>query len=282
LVNVQENYFLVDCGEGTQLQMRRFKIKFQRIDHIFISHLHGDHYLGLIGLLQSMHLLGRKKEVHIYGHPDLKTMIDLHMKISSTRLTYPLEFHALNYDAPEIIYSNKVVEVSTVILRHRIPTCGFIFREKPKLLPLSSEKIRKHKIPVFALPAIKEGADYTTENGTVIPNHELTLPRPPSHSYAYCSDTIFTEKIVESIQGVDVLFHESTFTKELEDRAKETYHSTAAQAATIAQKAKVDRLVLGHFSVRYNDLEPFLEEAREHFKNVQLATDGITINVYPQ
>ncbi|MBX7093722.1 MAG: ribonuclease Z [Flavobacteriales bacterium] len=281
LVNIQENYFLVDCGEGTQLQMRKYKVKFQRINHVFISHLHGDHYLGLIGLLQSMHLLGRKNELHIYAHPDLKEMIDLHMKISHTRLTYTIQFHPLSYDQPQVIFDNKMLEVSTVILKHRIPTCGFVFREKQKLLPISSEALKTYSIPVYALPGIKEGKDFITGEGKVIPNKELTLARPASYSYAYCSDTIYHEKIIDSIQGVDVLFHESTFTSELNDRAKETFHSTAAQAATIALKAGVKRLVLGHFSVRYHDMDRFITEAREVFPATEIAEDGLTITIYP-
>lgn len=280
LVNVQENYFLVDCGEGTQIQMRKYKIKFQRINHVFISHLHGDHYLGLIGFLQSMHLLGRSKELHIYAHADLKEMIDLHMKISQTRLSYRIVFHALDFDQPQQIFENKVLTVSTVILRHRIPCCGFIFREKEKALPLNPSALKEFKIPVYALPALKEGQDFITEEGQIIPNKTFTLERPKSYSYAYCSDTNYNEKIIDSIRGVDLLFHESTFTSELSDRAKETYHSTAAQAATIAKKAEVNKLVLGHFSVRYTDLDPFLEESRAIFENTELADDGKIFSVY--
>jgi ribonuclease Z len=280
LINIMENYFLVDCGEGTQIQMRKYKVKFQKIDHIFISHLHGDHYLGLIGMLQSMHLLGRKKNVHLYAHPDLKEMIDLHMKISQTRLTFSIVFHPLSYDASKVIFENKYITVSTVVLKHRIPCCGFVFKEKEKQYPLDTQSAKALNVPMYAFNALKRGEDVKLEDGRTIAFKEVTFHRPKSYSYAYCSDTAYLEKIIESIKGVDVLFHESTFTEELNDRAKETHHSTARQAATIAQKAEVGKLVLGHFSVRYKSTENFLAEASAVFPNTIAAEDGMVIRVY--
>ncbi len=281
LINIREQFFLVDCGEGTQLQMRRFRIKFQRIHHIFISHLHGDHYLGLIGLVQSMHLLGRKQALHIYAHPHLEEIVKMHLRVSQTFLNYELIFHPLSYDEPRLIFENRQVSVSTVILRHRIPCCGFVFREKEKPYPILPDKISEYQIPVSALSRIKQGEDYRTPGGTLIPFTELTGPRPRSYAYAYCSDTIYHESIIPAISGVDWLFHESTFTEELRERAKETYHSTARQAAEIAYKAGVGNLLLGHFSVRYKTTDGFLEEARAVFPRTFLADDGKVIAVEP-
>ncbi|MFZ5552756.1 MAG: ribonuclease Z [Bacteroidota bacterium] len=280
VVNVQENYFLVDCGEGTQLQLRRHKFKTQRIHHIFISHLHGDHYLGLIGYLQSLHLLGRTHELHLYAHSSLKDLIDLNLKISHSTLGFPLVFHPLRYDQPEIIFENKQVEIKTVILKHRIPCCGFVFREKKKLLSINPDKIKEYGIPVAVLPSVKEGNDYITDSGQVIPNAEITLPVAKSYSYAYCSDTAWSEEVARQLDEPDVLYHESTFTEEHKDRAKETYHSTAREAADIARKCRAGKLILGHFSVRYKTTDDFLLQAKEIFENTELAEDGKVIKLY--
>lgn len=280
IVNVQENYFLVDCGEGTQLQMRKYKIRMQRIHHVFISHLHGDHYLGLIGLIQSMHLLGRKNDLHIYSDSQLESLIDQHLKVSYSKLNFNLIFHSLNFDSPQVIFENKVVSVSTVILKHRIPCCGFIFKEKVKPKKINKEKTDSYAIPVHALSSIKSGMDYKLTSGEIIKNDEITFPSDKSYSYAYCSDTAFSKKIISEINGVDVLYHESTFTEEMKDRAKETFHSTATQAAQIALEANVDKLVLGHFSVRYKSLENFLKQSTEIFPNTILGEDGMVIKLY--
>lgn len=260
--------------------MRRLKVKFQRINHVFISHLHGDHYLGLIGLLQSMHLLGRKTELHVYANEQLRDIVLMHLRASFTKLNYELHFHPLSYQEPQVIFENKALEVSTVILKHRIPTCGFVFREKTKLRHIIPEKIREYGIQNYAIPGIKEGEDFLQENGVIIPNKELTTEGDKPWSYAYCSDTAYYEKIIEQIREVDLLYHESTFTDEHKTRAKETFHSTAAQAAVIAQKANVKKLLLGHFSIRYKSLDKFLEEARAIFPETTLADDGMTIRLY--
>jgi len=280
LINIQENYFLMDCGEGTQLQLRKYKIRFQRISHIFISHLHGDHYLGLIGFLQSLHLLGRKNELHLYANSQLEELINLNLKISNSALNYPLIFHPLKYDKPEIIFENDQVEVETIILKHRIPCCGFIFREKQKILSLNPEKLAQYKIPVAQLQKIKHGEDFVTSDGKVIANSEITFPRTKSFSYGYCSDTAYNEKIIPQLKNVDVLFHESTFVDEHAGRAKDTFHSTARQAAEIAKNTNAGKLVLGHFSVRYKTTDKFLSEAKEEFENTELAEDGKIIKLY--
>lgn len=280
LINIQENFFLVDCGEGTQLQMRKFKIKFQRINHVFISHLHGDHYLGLIGLLQSMHLLGRKQDLHIFANEQLENLVKQHLKVSFTKLSYNLIFHALSYDEPQLLFENKVLKISSFVLKHRIPCCGFLFEEKKKSKHIIPEKIEKYQIPKFSIPAIKAGEDFVTKDGKKILNKELTTKAEKSFSYAYCSDTVYNQKLIPFIKKVDVLFHESTFTDELKDRAKETYHSTASQAAKIALEAEVGKLYLGHFSVRYKSLEQFSEQAKAIFPNTELCEDGLVIKLY--
>lgn len=280
LINVQENYFLVDCGEGTQLQLRKYKIRFQKINHIFISHLHGDHYLGLIGFLQSMHLLGRKTELHLYANEQLQELIQLNLKVSHSTLNYSLLFHPLNFEKPEVIFNNAQVEVETILLKHRIPCCGFIFREKEKLFSINPLKLGEYKIPVAKLSEIKAGADYITAEGKTIPNAEITFPRAKNHSYAYCSDTAYDERIIPQLKNTDVVFHESTFTEEHANRARDTFHSTAKQAAEIAKKAEAGKLILGHFSVRYKDTERFLTEAQEIFENTELAEDGKIIRLY--
>jgi ribonuclease Z len=279
LVNCEEQFYLVDCGEGTQLQLRRFRLKFQRINHIFISHLHGDHYFGLPGLLSTLHLLGRTKPVHIYAHPDLAEAVALELKISQSRLRFPLHWHALEYDGMHSILENEHLEVLSFPLSHRIPTCGFIFREKPKQRNMIPERIVEFKIPVARIRQIKAGSDYTLPDGKVIPNAELTTAPDTPKSFAYCSDTAFREATAAFVKGVDLLYHESTFLAEDLKRAKETYHSTASQAAQVAALAGVGRLVLGHYSARYRNIDRFLDEAKEVFPNAMLGEEGLTIPV---
>lgn len=280
LVNVRENFFMIDCGEGTQIQLRKFSVKIQRLNHIFISHLHGDHYLGLIGLISSLHLLGRTNELNIYAHEDLRSIIDQHLKVSQTYLKYKLNFHPLKYEGKNLLFENKAVSVYSFPLKHRIPCCGFLFREKDKKLPLNKEKIKEYNIPLHYMNRLKDGEDYQSEEGFVIPNYVLTLERPKSYSYAYCSDTIYNESLVEHIQGTDVIYHESTFLNDLKDRAKETFHSTAGQAATIARMAGVNRLILGHFSVRYRNVNDFQTEAMQIFPSTEIAEDGKVFRLY--
>lgn len=274
VLNVLERFFLIDCGEGTQMQMRRNKIKFQRISHIFISHLHGDHYLGLMGLLSSMHLLGRKHDLHLYGNPVLKEIVDIHLKAGDTRLNYPLHFHPLTYDKSELLFEDDKVTVHTIILNHRIPCCGFLFREKPRPRHIIREKLKQYNVPVWAINNIRNGEDFITEEGKTIPNEELTNSPPPPRAYAYCSDTRYNESIIPQLEGVDLLYHEATFMQDMLPRAELTYHSTAREAATIALKAKAGQLIIGHYSARYGNLQPLLEEAKEVFANTLLAEEG--------
>jgi len=279
LLNIHDKYFLIDCGEATQVQLRRFKLKFQRINHIFISHLHGDHYLGLMGLLSSMHLLGRKNELHLYCPAGLKEIIEVQNKHSQTYLHYPIIFHLLGEGKNEIIFEDDNVSVETIPLNHRIPCNGFLFREKFRQQNISKEKIEEYKIPKSFIKSIKTGADYTLENGKVIPNKELTVSHAAPRSYAFCSDTCYDESIVPIIKNVDLLYHETTFMEDMKHRAKETFHTTTVQAGNIAKLAEVKQLLIGHFSARYNELEPFLEEIRPVFENTLLALEGEVFEV---
>lgn len=274
LVNIADRYFLVDCGEGTQVQLRRFKIKFQRINHIFISHMHGDHYYGLMGLLSSMHLLGRNIDLHLYGPAVLKEIIDLQYKHSDTRLHYNLIFHPLVSDKNELIFEDEKVSVETIILNHRIPCTGFLFREKDKARKISKEKIDEFKIPISELNKIKQGEDFVNEQGLTIANETITGGPPKQFSYAYCSDTCYDERVITQVKGVDLLYHEATFMDDMLERAKETFHSTAKQAATVALQANVKKLIIGHYSARYSHLEPLLNEASAIFPNTVLAVEG--------
>lgn len=279
LLNIAERFFLIDCGEATQIQLRKYKLKFQRINHIFISHLHGDHYLGLIGLLSSMHLLGRTFEMHLYCPAELQEIIEIQYKYSQTRLNFNIIYHPHKYINNDLIFEDEKVEVRTIVLNHRIPCCGFIFREK--ILPgnISQDTIQYYQLPVEAIPAIKKGADYTTTTGEIIPNGKLISDRKKTRSYAFCSDTCYDETIIEFIKGVNLLYHEATFMHNMLERAQKTYHTTALQAAAIAQKAEVHQLMLGHYSARYKDLEPLLEEAKSVFSNTILAVEGESLIV---
>lgn len=274
LININEQYFLIDCGEGTQLQLRKHKVKFQRLHHIFISHLHGDHYLGLIGLIQTMHLLGRAIPLHVYGPKHLKEIVDVHLKYSQSTLKYELIIHEINSDHSEIIFENDKVEVSTIILKHRIPCTGFLLKEKTKPRRINAHGLKMHKVPKYAINNIKNGADFENEKGEVVPNSELTKSPLPSFSYAFCSDTKYNEEILPIIKGVNLLYHEATFAEEHSDRAKKTYHSTAKEAASIALKAEAKSLIIGHFSNRYANLNLLLDEAKIVFEKTELAIEG--------
>ncbi len=279
LLQIAGRFFLIDCGEATQIQLRKYKIKFQRIDHIFISHLHGDHYLGLMGLLSSMHLLGRKKDLWIYCPEGLDEIISVQLKYSATILNYPIHFRFHDHRKQELLLEDEKVTVETIRLNHRIPCCGFMFREKKKTRSLKKEALETHSIPISAMHAIRNGEDYVKEDGTTIPNAELAEMPRPSHSYAYCSDTCYDEEVIRQVKGADLLYHESTFTEEMKKRARETFHSTALEAGTVALKAGVKKLLLGHYSARYTDLNPLLLEARSVFPNSELAHEGLKINV---
>jgi ribonuclease Z len=274
LVNHNERFFLLDCAEGTQLQLRKNKLKVQRINHIFISHLHGDHFFGLIGLISTMHLLGRNKDLHIYGPPQLEEILQLQLDASETELIYPLIFHPIQAEKREVIYEDEKLKVSTIPLKHRIPTCGFLFQEKQGKRKLKKEKIKKLNIAPEQFLQIKDGADFIDTGGTIIKNIELTNDPDPIRSYAYCSDTAYFEDIIPLIKGADLLYHETTFMDDRAQAATDKFHSTTIEAATIAKKAGVKKLIIGHFSNRYDNPEILQNEARTIFPNTETATDG--------
>ncbi|WP_423146113.1 ribonuclease Z [Rubrolithibacter danxiaensis] len=279
LLNLNDHYFLIDCGEGTQQQLLRNGIKAQRIDYIFISHLHGDHYLGLVGLLSSLHLNGRTKPITIFAPPPLKDIIDIHFKYSETNLRYPIIFKATQNQFSELILETNDVKVETIILEHRIPCTGFKFSQKKRLRKIIKEKVEALKIPVEYIPMIKRGIDYRDKQGKVYSAMELTTEADEPKSYAYCSDTINNRNYLDVIKGVDTLYHEATFLHDMLDRAKETFHTTALEAGTIALEAGVKKLLIGHFSARYKDLEPLLTEVRSIFPSSELAIEGQTFEI---
>lgn len=276
LLNCFDKYYLIDCGEGTQQQLLRFDLKSSRIDYIFISHLHGDHYLGLIGLLSSLHLNGRTRPVYLFAPPELKEIIELHFRYSETVLQYEIVFRPLRADVPEMILDNEDLTVETIILQHRIPCTGFLFRQKKRLRKVIREKMEELKVPHELVRFIKRGQDYTDAQGIVHKNAEITTDPDEPRSYAYCSDTLYNDSYCEQLYDVDLLYHESTFMHDMLERAQKTFHTTAFQAAELAQKCRVKRLVIGHFSARYKNLGPLLEEARTAFSNTELAVEGRT------
>ena len=276
VLDMGNNLFLIDCGEGTQVQLRKNRIKFNRIKHIFISHLHGDHYFGLAGLISTFRLLTREADLHIYAPKGLKEVITLQMKLADSWTNYKLIFHELSSKKSELIYEDDRVEVFTIPLNHRVYTNGFLFKEKPHERKLHIGKVEDAKIDRAYYRKLKQGFDVKNEDGIVIKNSEVTLAGPKPMSYAYCSDTAYHESIVPIVKNADVMYHEATFLEKLEHLAKKTKHATAKQAATIAKMANVTNLILGHFSTRYDDLSEFILEAREIFDNVILAEEGKT------
>lgn len=279
LLNVNEKYILIDCGEATQNQLLNFGLKANRIDQIFISHLHGDHYLGLVGLLSSLHLNGRTKPMDIFGPSELKEIIDLQFKHSQTILRYPINFRPTSDDKRYRIFENYDVVVDSFPLDHRIPCTGFIFTEKQRLRKMIKSKIDDLYIPAEMIPLIKKGQSFRDKKGKIHTSEELTTEADQPKSYAYCSDTICSWKYLDHISNVDMLYHEATFMNDMLDRAEETFHTTALQAGEVALKAKVKRLLLGHFSARYRDLNPLLEEARTVFQDTLLAVEGQTFQI---
>lgn len=271
--------YLIDCGEGTQFRLSLFKIKVSRINQIFISHLHGDHYYGLIGLLSSMNLNGRKDKLTIFAPEGIQEILQVNFQYSQSELRYPLECVVLDTSKFEVIFEDNHVKVSTIPLNHKIPTCGFLFKEQPKLKKIIKEKIEQYQIEGEKILEIKGGADFTTSDGRVIPNDELTIPAAPARTYAYCSDTIYTEDILPYISEVDLLYHEATYREAEIEKAKEYHHSTAKEAGSIAQKARAKELLIGHFSSRYDLLDMLLEEAKSVFPNVRLAIEGETFSI---
>jgi ribonuclease Z len=278
LLNANERFFLIDCGEGTQVQLRKYQLSYQRIGHIFISHLHGDHYFGLIGLISSMHLLGRNKDLHIYAHQQLKAIIDLQLAASNTELNFPLFFHSIADDKEQLLFEDEAISVRNVLLNHSLKCSGFIFQEKKSRRKILKDKVEKYNIPFEKYNAIKDGSDWLDGSGNMIVNNEITIENTSAHSYAFCTDTMYNEALIKKIKGVDLLYHEATFKKELSERAKETGHSTTFDAATIAKKAEVKNLLIGHFSQRYRNLDELLIETKEIFQNTYLAESGLTLD----
>ena len=277
VLNIREKLFMIDCGEGTQLQLRRSKLKFSRLNHIFISHLHGDHCFGLIGLLSTFDLLGRTAAMHIYAHPDFEPILNMQLDYFCKKMDYEVVFHPINPSKIEIIYEDRSVSVTTIPLRHRIPTCGFLFSEKKTPDHIKRDMIDYYGIPTCDINRIKNGEDYVLADGTVIPNNWLTAPSSSPRKYAYCSDTLYHREIIEQVKGVDLLYHEATFADSDRPKAEMTFHTTALQAATIAKDAGVKQLVIGHFSARYEEEDLLLREAQSVFPNTVLAIENLKL-----
>ena len=279
ILEIKNHMFLIDCGEGTQVQLRRNKIKFSRIKHIFISHLHGDHYFGLAGLISTFRLFSRETDLNIYGPKGLKEVITLQMKLSDSWTNYRLIFHELTSKKSELIFEDDKVEVHTIPLNHRVYTNGFLFKEKPGERKLDIKAVEDANIDIAYYRKLKQGFDVHNKDGVLVKNNTVTLSPQIPKSYAYCSDTVFDESIIPLIRNVDALYHESTFLEKHAHLAEPTKHSTAKQAAIIALKANVGKLVLGHYSTRYEDINEFKNEAQQVFSNVELAEDGKSINI---
>lgn len=282
IVTMEDQIFLVDCGEGTQMQMAKYKIRRSKINHIFVSHLHGDHYFGLIGLLTSMGLLGRTQELHLHAPEALHEIIGLQLKVADIHLPYLLHFHSLcqpQPGQPTILLREARFEVSCFPVIHRIECWGFIFREVRPIRRVNPEKARQHDIPASFFDRLKWGESYQKKDGTIVENEWVTEPAHKPRSYAYSADTLFDERIAGYVQGVDLLYHETTYLKDLEIQAGRRYHSTTVQAATIARQAAVQRLLIGHFSSKYEKLQAFEQEAREIFPNTDLALEGVTYKI---
>lgn len=280
ILEYNKQRFLIDCGEGAQFQLNKFKIKRSGLDNIFISHLHADHFLGLVGLISTMRLNSRTKDLHIYAPAYLKKIIDVQLNFDETRVwTFEIVFHALKFDTSYKIFENNYLEIFTIPLDHKIECNGFLFKEKPKKRNIIADKIKEYNISYPQIKDIKNGKDLILENGFIVENNELTTEPPTPKSYAYCSDTKYSESIIPIIKNVDLLYHESTFMDDLREIAENRYHTTSKQAAIIAKKAEVKKLIIGHFSSRYRNLTPLLEEAKTVFKNTELAVEACVFEI---
>ena len=279
VLNNNESLYLIECGEGTQMQFRKYQVKFNRIDHIFISHLHGDHYLGLMPLLFTYHLLGRSKAMHVYANKQLEEIINLQLRASDTTLRYPMIFHGLPENDIQIVLDKEDVKVTAFPLKHRVPTHGFTFEQQIPEKNMRPDKISEYHIPLTAIPMIKKGGDYVDESGRIISNAELTIDKALPKKFAYCSDTGYNPEMIPVLKGADLLYHEATFMHDLVKMADEKEHATGVQAALIAREAAVSNLLLGHFSSRYQDLQPMLNEAREIFLQSEISEEGRTYKI---
>lgn len=279
VINLRDKLYMIDCGEGTQLQMRKMKIKFSRLNHIFISHLHGDHSLGLPGLVSTLGMLGRMGDLFIYGPAEVGEYVQVIEKLFCKGSPFQMKFQAIDTNNYNLVMEDRSVSVYSLPMKHRVPCCGYLFVEKERSPHIIREMIDFYKIPISKIELIKQGADFVTEEGEVIPNKILTRPAEPAKRYAYCSDTAFFPKIVPYIEGVDLLYHEATFLEADSARAYETFHSTTKQAASIARDAQVKKLLIGHYSARYIDLLPLEKEARSIFHNTLLANEGMVLSL---
>lgn len=269
--------FLVDCGEGTQIQMMRYKIRRSKISHIFISHLHGDHYFGLVGLINSFGLLNHQQELHVYGPSPLQEIIELQMKVANTKLPFELNFHTISKNSTLI--DDPKFEVRCFRTNHRIECYGFSFIQKKKPRKLVVEKVRAAGIPATFYKRLEEGMDYTTKEDKFIKNDEVTIKAPKGKTYVFCADTKYDESLLPFLQEADMIYHETTYLDNLQERAELRFHSTSKQAATMAKKGKVKKLLIGHFSSKYPELDEFEKEAKEVFVNTEIAIEGVTYRV---
>lgn len=278
VVSHDGNNFLVDCGEGTQIQMIKYKVRRSRISHIFISHLHGDHYFGLVGLINTFGLLSHKQELHVYGPAQLQAIIEMQLKVAETVLPYPLHFHTLT--GAEVLVDNDKIKISSFPTAHRIECYGFLFEEKEGKRKLLIDKVRKHNIPTSFYSSLQQGLDYITPRGQVIRNDAVTASPERGKRYAFCADTKYDENLLQYIYGCDMIYHETTYLDNMREQASQRFHSTTKQAAELARKAMVKKLLIGHFSSKYNLLDAFQAEAREVFPNTELALEGNTYEVH--
>lgn len=279
VVEIRGKLFMIDCGEGTQMQLRRSRIRFTKINHVFISHLHGDHCFGLIGMISTFGMLGRTAPLHIYADAEMGPMLDTQLKLFCSGLEYEVIFHPVDTTQSTVIYEDRSLTVTTIPLCHRVPCCGYLFKEKPTLPHIRREMLNVYDIPISQINNIKNGMDWTLEDGTVIPNERLVENADPVRSYAYCSDTVYIPQLYQRIKGITTLYHESTYSSDNEVRAKKYFHSTAAEAAQVAHDAGAKQLILGHYSARYDDENVLLQEAKAIFPNTILAQEMEIINV---
>lgn len=279
VVEIREKQFMIDCGEGTQTQMRRSRVGFNKVMAIFISHIHGDHCFGLIGMLSSFGLLGRTMPLSIYGPKELGPILDKLLTTFCNDFDYEIKFHAVDTTRQEVVYEDRSLTVETIPLKHRLPCAGYLFREKPTLPHIRRDMIDFYRIPISQINNIKNGASWTDEEGNLIPNSRLTRPADPPRSYAYCSDTCYLTGLADRLKGVTCLYHESTYADEDEDKAQKYFHSTARQAAMVARDAGVGRLLLGHYSSKYNTEDVLLQQAKEVFAESSLTSEGMVVTL---
>ena len=279
VLNVRDKLYMIDCGEGTQLQFRKSHLKFSRLNHIFISHLHGDHCFGLPGLISTLDLLGRTADLHIYAPAGLEELMKPWLEFFCIQLSFHIFFHVVDTQKRKVVFEDRSLTVTSIPLKHRVPCCGFLVEEKQLSRHIIRDMVDFYKVPVSQMNALKVGVDFVTPDGTVVPNERLTRPAAPARKYAYCSDTLYLPALAEQVAGVDLLFHEATFAESESARARQTCHTTAKQAATLAKNAGVKRLVIGHFSARYEDEQVLLQEASSVFEPTVLARENMNLSL---